>query len=110
MKPIEKNEIYAHLNDFLKNRGIELKSGSYANGIQKGCSLLADAINLSQQGLSRAKVEIDGKLDQMRQAIHEKTAPAAKPKAKKNSPTKPKSTPKPKAKKATKAKMKAAKR
>ena len=83
MKPIQKDEIYEHLSQFLKAKGIEMKDGSYPRGIQAGCSLLADAINLSQKGLKRAKVEIDNNLERMRQAIHEKTAPkaAAKPAA-----------------------------
>src|SRR5213083_2679484 len=75
MKPLEKDELYQHLHGFLKNRGVELKDGGYAQTIQKSCSLLSDAINVSQEGLSRAKVEVDRKLDQLRQVIHEKTAP-----------------------------------
>jgi len=78
MKPIEKDELYEHLSGFLKNKGIELKEGSYSKGIHAGCSLLADAINLSQRGLERAKGEIDKNLDRVRQVIHEKTAPASK--------------------------------
>ncbi len=62
MKPINKDELYEHLNRFLQTKGIELKEGSYAKGIQKGFSLLTDAINLSQKGIQRAKV-------------HERTAP-----------------------------------
>ncbi len=81
MKPFEKDELFQHLSDFLKNKGVELKEGSYARTIQKSCGLLADAINLGQKGFGRAKVEIDRKLDQMRQVIHEKTAPKASPKA-----------------------------
>jgi hypothetical protein len=92
MNPIKRDELFEHVSGFLKSKGIELKDGSYANGIQKGCGLLVDAINLSQKGLSRAKVEIDKKLDQMRQVVHEKTAP--KPKAEgvktKPQPQKPK--------------------
>jgi hypothetical protein len=81
MKPIQKDELYAHLAGFLKAKGVEMKDGSYPKAIQKGCSFLADAINLSQKGISRAKGEIDKNLDRMRQVIHEKTAPkaAAKP-------------------------------
>lgn len=81
MKPIEKEELYNHLSGFLKTKGIELSDGSYANGIQKTCSLLADAINLGQQGFERAKTEFDKRLDQMRQVIHEKTAPKPPPTA-----------------------------
>jgi hypothetical protein len=81
MKPIEKDELYQHVSQFLKAKGIEMKEGSYPKGIQKGCSILADAINLSQKGITQAKVQIDKNLDRMRQVIHEKTAPrtASKP-------------------------------
>src|SRR5262245_18278121 len=75
MKPIEKDELYEHVSEFLKSRGIELKEGSYQAGIQKSCSILADLVNMSQKGIERAKAEIDKKLEQVRQTIHEKTAP-----------------------------------
>ena len=77
MKPIHRDELYQNLSGFLKTRGIELKEGSYAQGIQRTCSVLADAINLGQKGLGRAKAEIGKKLDQVRQVVHEKTAPAS---------------------------------
>ena len=88
MTPIDKDELYENLSGFLKTKGVELKAGSYAQGIQKSCSLLTDAINLGHKGLARAKVEIDEKLEQMRQVIHEKTAPrsAANPPAAKPAP------------------------
>ncbi len=79
MKRINHDELYQHLSGFLKAKGVEFKEGSYPHGIRKGCQLLADAINLSQQGLEKAKTEIDKKLDQMRQVIHEKTAPKPPP-------------------------------
>lgn len=82
MNPIQKDELYDNISQFLKTKGIELKEGSYTKGIHAGCSLLADAINLSQTGLERAKVGIEKtreglekKLDQVRQVIHQKTAP-----------------------------------
>jgi hypothetical protein len=82
MNPIQKDELYENVSQFLKQKGIELKEGSYTKGIHAGCSLLADAINLSQTGLERAKVGlektrngIEKKLDRVRQTIHEKTAP-----------------------------------
>jgi len=83
MKPIQKDELYEHLAQFLKAKGVEMKDGSYPKAIQKGCSILADAINLSQKGITQAKERIDRNLDRMRQVIHEKTAPkpAAKPSA-----------------------------
>src|SRR5882757_6917945 len=75
MNPIQKDELYENISQFLKSKGIELKEGSYTKGVHAGCSLLADAVNLSQAGLERAKDELEKRLDQVRQAIHEKTAP-----------------------------------
>jgi hypothetical protein len=79
MKPIEKTELYQHVNQFLKNKGIEVKDGAYAQHLEKSCGLLTDAINLTQKGMERAKSELDKRLDQMRQVIHEKTAPRTGP-------------------------------
>lgn len=82
MKRIDKQELYQHLSGFLKGKGIELKEGSYSVGIKKSCFFLADAINLSQQGLERARTEVDKNMDKLRRVIHEKTAPkSAAPKA-----------------------------
>ncbi len=80
MKPIQKDELYDHLCQFLKAKGVEMKDGSYPTAIQKSCSFLADAINLSQKGITKAKAELDKNLERMRQVIHEKTAPKAPPK------------------------------
>ena len=106
MKPIRKDELYEHLCQFLKAKGVEMKDGSYPKAVQKGCSFLADAINLSQKGITEAKAQIDKNLERMRQAIHEKTAPKAPPKMQ-ASPKSKAQSPKPKARrpkrKATKA-------
>src|SRR5690349_7406713 len=75
MKPLEKDELYQHLHGFLKGRGVELKDGGYAQTIQKSCSSLSDAINVGQERLARAQSEVDKRLDQLRQVIHEKSAP-----------------------------------
>jgi hypothetical protein len=79
MKPLQQDELFQNLGAFLKTKGIEIKDGSYAQAIQKSCGLLSDAINLGQQGFERAKAGIDKKLDDMRQVIHEKTAPRPSP-------------------------------
>lgn len=97
MKPLEKAELYQNLQGFLKAKGVELKDGSYTQTIQKSCGLLADAINAGQQGLSRAKVEIDKKLDQLRQVIHEKTAPKATSAPPSHATASPPKPPKPRA-------------
>src|SRR5882724_8775255 len=81
MNPIQKDELYENISQFLKGKGIELTEGSYTKGIHAGCSLLADAINLSQTGIERAKAGLDKKLNQVRQVIHEKTAPKSGGKA-----------------------------
>jgi hypothetical protein len=39
--------------------------------------LLTEEINVSKRSVEKAKTEVDRKLDQMRQAIHERTAPKA---------------------------------
>ena len=80
MKPIQKDELYAHLSDFLKAKGVEMKDGAYPRGIQTACGFMADAINLSQQGIVQAKAQFDKNLDRMRQVIHESTAPSSTPK------------------------------
>jgi hypothetical protein len=77
MKQIRKDELYENLSQFLKGKGVDLKEGPYTKGIHAGCSMLADAINLSQTGLERARTEIERKVEQVRQVIHEKTAPKA---------------------------------
>lgn len=79
MKPLAPNEIFRNLSGFLRARGIELKEGSYAQGIQKSCSLLTNAINLGQESMERAKGEFDKSVEHMRKVIHEKTAPKAPP-------------------------------
>src|ERR1700752_1223548 len=75
MKEIDKEEMFSNLKGFLKSKGIELQEGSYSEGIRKGCDLLTDTVNLSQRAFDRAKDAMDKGLDQVRQTIHEHTAP-----------------------------------
>jgi len=75
MKTIKKDELFNHLGGFLKSKGIELNEGSYTARIQQGCNLLSDAINATQKTVSTTKVKLDQALDQLRQTIHERTAP-----------------------------------
>jgi hypothetical protein len=81
MNKLKTGELYAHLSQFLQSKGIELKDGSYTERLQKGCTVLTDTINFAQVGLKKAKTGVDQKLDQMRQVIHEKTAPKTPPDA-----------------------------
>ena len=75
MKQIKHEELFGNLKGFLKSKGVELAEGSYTKRVQQGCELLADSINLSQRALKRATIVVDNGLDQLRQTIHEKTAP-----------------------------------
>ena len=81
MKTIKKGELFRNLSGFLTTKGIELKDGVYVNRINHACGLLTDAINGTQKTVGRAKVEVDKKLDQLRQTIHEATAPKQNPAA-----------------------------
>jgi len=81
MKTIKQDELFQSLNDFLKVKGVELKDGAYAQRIRRACGLLGDTINATQRTAKKAKVEVDKKLDQLRQSIHEATAPKAQPAA-----------------------------
>lgn len=75
MNKIDKDELYGHVQEFLKGKGVELQDGSYARSIQQGCEILAKTINGSRDAMERAKAEADRRLDEVRQVIHEKTAP-----------------------------------
>ena len=108
MKTIKKDELFQSLGDFLKLKGVELKDGAYAQRIRQGCDLLTDAINGTHKTVKRTKVKVDEKLDQLRQSIHDATAPkppsapfapnpAHAPRRKRTQSTKGQSTPRTKA-------------
>ena len=75
MSTINKDELFSNIRQFLKTKGIELQEGSYARTIQKGCQVLTDTINLTQQAVERARSEVERNLERVRQTIHQKTAP-----------------------------------
>jgi len=82
MKTIKKDELFSNLGNFLKSKGIELNEGSYTARIKQGCNLLADTINATQKTVRKTKVKVDHALDQLRQTIHENTAPPPPPQTK----------------------------
>ena len=88
MKSVNQDELFQNLSRFLKSKGIELKDGSYTQRVHRGCSLLADAVNATQKTVHRAKAKANETLDQLRQSIHEATAPKPPviPKAERKSP------------------------
>jgi hypothetical protein len=75
MKTIKKDELFENFTEFLNAKGVELKDGDYARRINRACDLLTDTINGTQSAVKRARVEVDKKLTQLRQTIHEATAP-----------------------------------
>lgn len=75
MKKIQKDELFENVKQFLSIKGIQLTEGPYSQTVHRSCRILADVINLGQQGIERAKTGIDQKLDQVRDVIHQKTAP-----------------------------------
>ena len=79
MKTIKKDELYRNLAGFLQTKGIELKGGSYPQRISRACDMLTDAINETRKTVRTAKVKVDEKLDQLRQSIHQATAPKPPP-------------------------------
>ena len=102
MKTVNKNELFQNLSGFLKSKGIELKDGSYTHRVQQGCSLLADTVNATQRTVRSAKSKADKALEQLRQSIHEATAPKPPP----NPKTEPKAARAKSSKKRTTAKKK----
>lgn len=93
MKRIAKEELFTHVSGFLAKKGVELKEGSYSRRIHQGCGILADLVNMSQDGLESAKKTADEQLEKLRQVIHEKTAP--KPGQASEAPPPPKTEPAP---------------
>lgn len=79
MKTIDKDELYRHLCEFLKAKGVQLTEGAYTQRIRQGCTLLTDVANTTRKTVKRAKVKADQKLDGLRQSIHEATAPGSAP-------------------------------
>ena len=105
MKKLKKNDLFNHIDKFLKEKGIELReTAPFGNRIKTSCTILTDTINNAQSTLGKARDHMDEHLDKMRGIIHEKTAPK-EPEA---TATKKKAKPKAKKKKATRAKKTAA--
>jgi hypothetical protein len=75
MKTIKKNELFQNLGGFLKSKGIELTDGAYSQRINRACDVLTDAINDTNKTVKRARTKINQGLDQLRQSIHQATAP-----------------------------------
>ena len=81
MNTVNKDELYQNLSNFLKTKGIELKEGTYAQRLQQGCNVLAEIVNTTQHTVGTAKAKVDIALDQLRETIHQATAPKPPPAA-----------------------------
>ena len=95
MKTIKKNELFQNLSGFLKAKGIEFKDGAYSQRINSACDLLTDAINDTNKTVKRAKTKIGQGLDQLRESIHQATAPGAPPKSAPNAKKRTNARPRP---------------
>lgn len=94
MKKLGKDDLYQHIDQFLKEKGIEIRdSAPFGNNLKKGCQALTDAINGAQAALEKAHNRMDGGIDKMRDMIHKKTAPRKKAKAPKSTPKRKKKSP-----------------
>ncbi len=92
MKKLGKDDLYQHIDQFLKEKGIEIRDAApLGRNLQKGCQVFTDAINNAQAALEKARNRMDSGINKMRDIVHKKTAPRKKAKA-------PKSAPKPKKK------------
>ena len=85
MKKLRQNDLFNHIDQFLKDKGIEIREAApLGSRLKTGCQLLTETINHAQGTLGKARDHMDDRLDKMRNIIHEKTAP------KKTSETPPK--------------------
>ena len=87
MKKLRQNDLFNHIDQFLKDKGIEIREAApLGSRLKTGCQLLTETINHAQGTLGKARDHMDDRLDKMRNIIHEKTAPkkasAAPPKKK----------------------------
>ncbi len=76
MKKLENDELYRHIDTFLKEKGIEIRdTAPLGNRLQAVCRLLTDTINNTQSALEKARNQMDIGIDKVRVLIHKKTAP-----------------------------------
>jgi len=112
MKKLKKKDLYQHIDQFLKDRGIEIRtSAPLGSRLKAGCGLLTDTINHAQEAIDAAREHMDDRLDTMRSVIHAKTAPrkSASKTKKKSKKTKASGSAKKKAAKTRSVKKKASK-
>lgn len=83
MSKVDKHELFQNLRGFLKSKGVTLDEGTYSKRVEQACHVLAGAVNAGQTAVDRAKVEVNKTVDNLRQSIHEATAPKSRASAKK---------------------------
>jgi DNA-binding transcriptional MerR regulator len=76
MKKLKPEDLFQHLNGFLKDKGVELAgSKRISQSLRRSCEKITQSINTANQAIRFAKKQVEAKLDQMRDAIHLKTTP-----------------------------------
>ena len=81
MKKLGKDDLYQHIDQFLKDKGIDIQDAKpFGRSLQKGCRALTDTINGAQAAMEKARGRMDSGIDKMREIIHKKTAPRKKAK------------------------------
>lgn len=81
MKKLGKDDLYQHIDQFLKDKGIDIQDAKpFGRSLQKGCQALTDTINGAQAAMEKARNRMDSGIDKMREIIHKKTAPRKKAK------------------------------
>lgn len=87
MKKLGKDDLYQHIDQFLKDKGIDIQDAKpFGRSLQKGCQALTDTINGAQAAMEKARNRMDSGIDKMREIIHKKTAPRKKSEAPKSAP------------------------
>lgn len=85
MKKLGKDDLYQHIDQFLKEKGIDIQDAKpFGRSLQKGCQALTETINNAQTALEKARNRMDSGIDKMRDIIHKKTAPRKKANASKS--------------------------
>lgn len=87
MKKLGKDDLYQHIDQFLKDKGIDIQDAKpFGRSLQKGCQALTDMINGAQAAVEKSRNRMDRGIDKMREIIHKKTAPRKKSEAPKSAP------------------------
>lgn len=83
MKTLKKGELFRSVKKHLEANGVILEKGEASDKLRAGCALLTAVATKGQSSFQTAKNAVTEQIDNLRQTIHDKTAPTAKPVSKK---------------------------